>query len=171
MVDLYFQDEARFGQQGKTTRMWAEKGTRPRAIKQLQFINAFIFGAVCPSKGLAVSIIVPYIGIVAMEAHLKEISKQVPPGRHAVIIVDRAAWHMGKNLNIPKNISLLPLPPYSPELNACEQVWQYLREHYLSNRSFNGYDDIENAVGKAWNKFVSLPERITKLCSRSWFTC
>jgi DDE superfamily endonuclease len=171
MVDLWVQDEARFGQQGKTSRMWCEKGTRPRAIKQLQFINAYIFGAVCPSKGLAAAIIVPYIGIVAMQAHLNEISKKVPLGRHAVIIVDRAAWHMGKNLDIPKNISLLPQPPYSPELNSCEQIWQYLRDHYLSNRSFDGYEDILNAVAKAWNKFVSLPERITSLCSRSWMVC
>jgi len=171
MVDIWVQDEARIGQQGKTTRMWCKKGSRPRAIKQLQFTNTYIFGAVCPSKGLAAAIIVPYIGTVAMQEHLNEISKQVPPGRHAVILVDRAAWHMGKKLKIPKNISLLPQPPYSPELNSCEQIWQFLRNHYLSNRCFDGYDDIVDACVEAWNNFVALPGKIKSLCSRSWMKC
>lgn len=171
MVDIWFQDEARVGQQGRTTRVWAIKGTRPRAVKQLQFISTYIFGAVCPSKGLSAALIMPYVGVITMEKHLEEISKNVSPGRHAVVIVDQASWHMAKSLNIPKNISLLPLPAYSPELNPCEQIWQFLRDRYLSNRCFNGYDDIVEACVYAWNQFISLPGKIKSMCSRSWATC
>jgi len=106
-----------------------------------------------------------------MQKHLEEISRHIPPKRHAVILVDRAAWHTAKKLSIPKNISLLPQPPYSPELNSCEQIWQFLREHYLSNRCFDGYDDIVDACAEAWNKFISLPGKIKSLCSRNWMTC
>ena len=171
MVDLWVQDESRVGQQGSTTRIWGKKGSRPRAIKQGQFTYAYIFGAACPEKNLAVGIIVPYVNTITMEKHLEEISKHVPPGRHAVILVDRAAWHTAKKLNIPENISLLPQPPYSPELNSCEQIWQYLKEHYLANRCFDGYEDIVDACVDAWNNFVSIPGKIKSLCSRSWMTC
>jgi len=171
MVDIWFQDEARVGQQGRTTRIWATKGTRPRAFKQLQFTNTYIFGAVCPSKNLSAALIMPYVGTVSMEKHLEEISKKVAPGRYAIVIIDQASWHMTKDLKIPKNISLLPLPPYSPELNPCEQIWQFLRDRYLSNRCFNGYDDIVDACTYAWNQFISLPDKIKTMCSRSWATC
>jgi len=120
---------------------------------------------------LAVGIIVPYIGTAIMEKHLGEISKHVPLGRHAVILVDRASWHVAKKLNTPENISLLPQPPYSPELNSCEQIWQYLKEHDLANRCFDGYDDIVDACTDAWNRLVSVPGKIKSLCSRSWMTC
>jgi len=85
------------------------------------------------------SLIMPYVGIISMEKHLEEISKNVPFGRYAIVVIDQASWHMAKALSVPENISLLPLPPYSPELNPCEQIWQFLRERYLSNRYFKGY--------------------------------
>lgn len=170
-IDVWFQDEARVGQQGTTSRMWGPKGYRPTAKKQLQYINTFIFGAVCPKNGSNASIIVPYVGAITMQEHLKEISRQVPKGRHAVVVLDQAAWHTSKKLKIPKNISLLSLPPYSPELNPCEQIWQHLRKHYLSNRCFKNYDCIVNACVHAWNKFTRMPGKITSLCSRSWAIC
>jgi len=171
MVDIWFQDEARVGQQGRTTRIWAIKGTRPRAVKQLQFTNTYIFGAVCPSKNLSAALIMPYVGVITMEKHLEEISKNVPPGRYAVVVIDQASWHMAETLSVPGNISLLPLPPYSPELNPCEQVWQFLRRRYLSNRCFDGYDDIVEACVCAWNQFTFLPGKIKSLCSRGWAAC
>ena len=171
MVELWVQDESRVGQQGSITRMWGEKGSRPRAIKQGQFIYAYIFGAASPEKDVAVSIIMPYVNTIAMEKHLGEISKHVSPGKHAVMLVDRASWHMAKELNIPENISLLPQPPYSPELNSCEQIWQYLKAHYLANRCFDGYEDIVDACVNAWNSLVSIPGKIKRLCSRGWMTC
>ena len=93
-VDVWFQDEARFGQQNTTTRLWAEKGTRPRAVKQQQFEYAYFFGAVCPATGDTEALIAPIMNMDVMEKHLSLISKKVPKGRHAVIVVDGAAWHL-----------------------------------------------------------------------------
>jgi len=167
-VDVWFQDEMRVGQQGTTTRMWSKKGTRPIAIKQLQFTNAFVYGAVCPNQNTASSIIMPFVGTEAMQIHVNEISKKVPAGRHAIVVFDQAAWHTTKKLIQPKNVSFLPLPPYSPELNPVEQVWQFLRQHYLSNRVFDGYEDIISACVDAWNNFLDIPNKVNELCSRSW---
>ena len=90
-VDVWFQDEARFGQQNTTTRLWAEKGTRPRAVKQQQFEYAYLFGAVCPATDDTKALIAPCMNIDIMEIHLALISKKVPEGRHAVIVVGSAA--------------------------------------------------------------------------------
>ncbi len=96
-MDIWFQDEARIGQQGSTTRLWAKKGTRPRAVKQRQFISTYIYGAVCPSLKLAVGLILPKANSECMILHIDEISKAVPKGRHALVIVDGAAWHGSKH--------------------------------------------------------------------------
>ena len=169
-VDIWIQDECRVGQQGTTTRMWAEKGSRPRAIKQLQFTNTYIFGAVCAAQNQHSAVIVPYSNTAAMQEHLNAIAKVVSKGRHAVIVLDRASWHTTKKLNVPENLSLLPLPPYSPELNPVEQIWQLLRDRFLANRCFDGYEDIVDACVHAWNSFTQLPGKIEKLCSRAWMT-
>jgi len=121
-VDVWFQDEARFGQQNTTTRLWAEKGTRPRAVKQQQFEYAYLFGAVCPSTGATEALIAPYMDMEIMKEHLKLISKRTPSDRHAVIIADGAAWHQEYLADQFENITIIKLPPYSPELNPIEQV-------------------------------------------------
>jgi transposase len=84
----------------------------------------------------------PWCDTEAMQAHLLEISAAVAPGAHAVLLLDRAGWHLSGKLAVPGNITLLPLPPRCPELNPVENVWQFLRENWLSNRVFRGYDDI-----------------------------
>lgn len=103
-----------------------------------------------------------------MQEHLKEISAHIPKGRHAVIVLDQAAWHTTKKLRIFDNLSLLPLPPASPELNPVEQVWQQLRDNCLANRCYNGYEAIVEACCDAWNWFVDTPNRIRQLCTRKW---
>ncbi|MCA9508811.1 MAG: IS630 family transposase [Myxococcales bacterium] len=167
-VEIWFQDEARVGQQGSITRMWAEKGTRPRALRQLQYDYAYIFGAVCPARDVAVGLVVPDIGTDGMIAHLNEISKSIPTGKIAVIVLDRASWHTTKKLNIFSNIKLLSLPPASPELNPVEQLWQQLRNNSLANRAFKDYSDIESSCCDAWNEYVDRKGAITSLCSRDW---
>jgi hypothetical protein len=92
-------------------------------IRQQQFENAYIFGAVCPMRDRAVGLIMPTIGKDCMQQHLDEIATQIAPGNHGVIIFDRAAWHTTRKLHLPKNISLLPLPPASPELNPTEHKY------------------------------------------------
>ena len=167
-IDIWFQDEARVGQRGTVTRIWAKKGTRPRLTRQQQFEYAYIFGAVCPRTGQAAGLVLPYANTYGMKLHLEEISKEIPKGRHGILILDQAAWHTTKRLNTPKNITLLPLPPASPELNPVEQIWQVLRDHHLANRCFENYDAIVDASCNAWNWFVNLPNRVTQLCSRKW---
>ncbi len=104
-----------------------------------------------------------------MNLHLAEISAAVTPGAHAVLILDGAGWHQsGGRLRVPGNITLLHLPPYSPELNPVENVWAYLRGNALSNRVFDTHDDIVDACCSAWNRLTAQPERITSIGTRKW---
>jgi len=98
MVDVWYQDESRIGQQGSLTRMWAEKGTRPRVVRQQQFNYTYIFGAVCPARDEAVGLVMPYTNTDTMQIHLEYISAKIPNGRHCVLIMDQAGWHTTKKL-------------------------------------------------------------------------
>jgi transposase len=113
--------------------------------------------------------VLPHVNIAAMNLHLAEISFQVALGAHAVITLDGAGWHRpGGDLVVPENISLLPLPPYSPELNPVENIWQYLRQNYLANRVFDTYDDILDACCDAWNALAGMPDTIRSIATREW---
>ncbi len=122
-LEIWFQDEARVGQQGTLTRIWAERGTRPRAPRDTRYIWSYIFCAVCPERAEAAALIMPHADTQAMSAHLAEIAKTVASGAHALLILDGAGWHGSAELEVPDNITLLKLPPYSPELNPMENVW------------------------------------------------
>ncbi|EPN7235564.1 transposase [Vibrio vulnificus] len=87
-VDVWFQDEARFGQQNTTTRLWAERGSRPRVVKQQQFEYAYLFGSVCPARGIGEAMVVPWVNKNIMVEHLKQLSAVTEKGRHAVVIMD-----------------------------------------------------------------------------------
>ncbi len=115
-------DEARVGQQGTLTRVWAPRGTRPRAVTA---------------------------------------------GAHVVLVLDQAGWHSSPKLCVPENISLLPLPPYAPELNPVEQVWAYLA-NFLGHRVWNSYNAVVGACCDAWNKLMSTPERLASITRRTW---
>ncbi len=103
-----------------------------------------------------------------MNLHLAEIAQAVAPGAHAVLLVDQAGWHMTPKLAVPANISIIPLPAKSPELNPQENVWQFMRDNWLSNRIFTSYADIVDHCCYAWNKLVEEPWRIMSLGMRSW---
>jgi hypothetical protein len=168
-VELWWQDEARVGQQGSLTYVWAEKGTRPRAPRDQRYKSTYIFGAVCPTRGVGAGLILPHVNSFAMNLHLKEISTQVSPGAHAVVTLDGAGWHQqGGKLKVPDNITLLPLPPYSPELNPQENIWQFLRQNYLANRVYETYTALVDACCEAWNALIATPGRITSIASREW---
>ncbi len=167
-IELWWQDEARVGQKNKITRRWARKGTRPRAPHDPRTKWAYIFGAICPKKGKGAGLVMPWCDISAMAAHLAEISKAVDPGAHAVVIVDQAGWHMSPKLTIPDNITLLPLPSRSPELNPVENIWQFMRDNWLSNRIFQSYADIVALCCEAWNKLIERPWKITSIGMREW---
>ena len=103
-----------------------------------------------------------------MQLHLNEISKQVDTKAHAVVLMDRAGWHSTGKLKIPKNLTIILLPPKSPELNPVENIWQYLRANYLSNRVFENYEAIVEAACEAWNKLVAVPNTIRSIGMRDW---
>jgi transposase len=167
-VDIWFQDEMRIGQRGTQTRLWARKATRPRVVRQQPSDSAYIFGAFCPARDSAAGVVLPYANTEAMGHQLQAISDAVPAGRHAVVVLDRAGWHTTPNLLRLANVSLLPLPTGSPELNPAEQVWQQLRDRHLANRCFESYDQIVEACCDAWNTFTAIPGAIRSLCSRPW---
>jgi transposase len=156
------------GQKNKITRRWARRGTRPSAPHDQRTQSAYIFGAICPAEGKGAGLVMPRCDTPAMTAHLAEISAAVAPGAHAVVILDQAGWHMSKALVVPDNITLLPLPPRSPELNPVENVWQYLRENWLSNRVFRGYEDILALCCDAWNRLTDRPWKIMSIGLRDW---
>ena len=111
----------------------------------------------------------PAVNSEAMAEHLREISAQVAPGAHAVLVLDGAGWHQpGERLPVPDNISLLPLPPYAPELNPVENLWQFLRSNFLSHQIWDTYDDILAACRDAWNNLMQAPESIASLTQRDW---
>ncbi len=149
--------------------MWAETGSRPRALKDLGYEWAYLFGAVCARRGMGVALVLPYANASGMTLHLAEVSRQVAAGAHAVLVCDGAGWHKtGGRLRVPGNITLLHLPPYSPELNPVETVWEYLRANKLSNSVFDTYDIIVDRCCAAWNWLTETPDRIRSIAAATW---
>lgn len=110
----------------------------------------------------------PYADTEAMQAFLDQFSETIAQDEHAVMILDQAGWHGSKRLAVPSNITLLPLPSYSPELNPVERVWLYLKERFLSHRLLDDYDAIVTAACQAWNRLLAETGRIKTLCSYPW---
>ena len=167
-IEIWWQDEARVGQKTKITRRWAKRGTRPRALKDQRTKSAWIFGAICPARGVGAALVLPRCNTQAMQWHLDEISIHVRPGAHAILIVDQAGWHITKKLHIPPNITMLPLPPRSPELNPVENIWQFMRDNWISNRIFKSNADILDHCCFAWNQLINQPWRIMSIGLREW---
>jgi DDE superfamily endonuclease len=167
-LEVWFQDEMRVGQKNGLVYQWAWKGTRPRQPKDQRYANAYLLGAVCPERNTGAALIMPHLNTEAMQKHLEEISQTVVAGGHALILLDQAAWHTTNKLEVPANMTLIMLPPACPELNAAENIWQYLRQTYLSNRVFEGYQDILDACQHAWRKLLAEPGRIASIATRQW---
>ena len=110
----------------------------------------------------------PIANTEAMQHHLDEISRHVAEDAHGVILMDRAGWHTTPKLDLPQNLTIILLPSRSPELNPVENIWQYIRQNWLSNRVFDGYDAILDAGCEAWNKLLSQPNTITSIGMREW---
>lgn len=167
-VEIWFTDEARVGQQGTITRVWAKRGSRPRAARDRRYQWAYLFGAICPERRTGAAIIMPDVNIAAMNEHLAQISRHVSVGAIALLVLDGAPWHTSPRLKLPDNIALLPLPPYAPELNPVENVWAFLRANFLSHQVWETYDAILDACQNAWNTFMQMPARIASITSRAW---
>src|SRR6516164_11332359 len=167
-VEVWFQDEMRVGQKNKLTYRWARTGSRPRAAHDQRTQSTYLFGAVCPELGTGAALVLPFCNSEAMQLHLNEIATKVGPGAHAIVILDQAGWHGAKELKVPHNISLMPLPPRSPELNSQENIWQFMRQNWLSNRVFKSYDDIVDHCCYAWNTLIAQPWKIMSIGLREW---
>jgi hypothetical protein len=113
-----------------------------RAPRDQRTASTYIFGAVCPNQGKGAALILPACNSEAMNLHLAEIAKAVAPDAHAILLVDQAGWHLSRRLVVPANITIIALPPKCPELNPVENVWQFMRDNWLSNRVFKSYDDL-----------------------------
>jgi transposase len=162
---VFFQDEARFGQQGTLTRVWAPTGSRPRAVRQTQYDYLWVLGAVCPETGQAEGLLSPRLNTDVVNIFLQQFSKTVAENEHAVIVWDGAGFHRAAQLVVPANISLIELPPYSPELNPIENLWHYLKSHYWSNRTYHDYDHLLDAAQHAWQTACLLPELMKTVCN------
>jgi len=167
-LEIWFADEARIGQKNKITRRWARRGSRPSAPHDQRTASTYIFGAVCPKQGKGAALVLPSCNTEAMSLHLAEIATEVAPGAHAVLLLDQAGWHLSNRLVVPPNITLLPLPPKCPELNPVENIWQFMRDNWLSNRIFSSYEALLSLCCEAWNKLIDQPWKIMSIAMRDW---
>jgi transposase len=157
-------DEARVGQKGRLCHRWWTRGRRPPGRCDGRFESAYIFAAVEPATGADVALVLPEATTASMGLFLAELAARLPADEHAALVLDGAGWHVARDLVVPANVTLVPLPPYSPELNPVERVWLYLRERFLSLRVFADY----RAIVDAWNRLVAEPGRLRSLCDQPW---
>lgn len=165
-VSVWFQDEARFGQQGTLSTVWAETGSRPTRVRQTEYAWVYLFAAVDPLSGRDSALLSPNADTRYMNEHLRFIAQAAAADEHIVLVLDGAGWHTSKALQVPPNLTLLPLPPYSPELNPAERPWRTLRQDDLSNRVYADYDQLFDAVKAAWLKLT--PERLMAIMATDW---
>ena len=162
---VYFQDESRFGQQGTTTNVWAQRGSRPTAIRQTDYQYLWVLAAVCPETGHAEGLLSPQLNTKIVNTFLELFSRTIPQDEHVVMVWDGAGFHTGRSLIVPGNITLVQLPPYSPELNPIENLWHYLKSHFWSNRAYADYDALEEAAMHAWRIALLDEELVTTVCA------
>ena len=144
-VRLMFQDEARFGRINDPRRCWAPPGVRPEVGMQIVREYTYAFGAVSPHDGVMVSLILPVVTAEAMSIFLAEVAQRHPEDS-ILMVLDGAGWHRASTLVVPENMRLLPLPPYSPQLNPTEHIWDEVREKWFANTVFDALDGVEDRL-------------------------
>ena len=162
-----FEDEARFGRISDPRRCWAPAGIRPEVNTQLVREYEYAFAAVCPHDGTLETLVLPSVNAEAMGVFLAEVSQ-----RHAdefiLMVLDGAGWHRAKRLQIPSNMRLIPLPPWSPQLNPVEHLWDEVREKWFANRVFNSMDALEDQLVAALTILEADPQRVASLTGFEW---
>jgi DDE superfamily endonuclease len=123
---------------------------------------------VCPERDTGEALVTSHISTEAMSCFLAELATTIPAGTHAAVVMDQAGWHVAGRLEVPTNITLVPLPPYSPQLNAIERLWRYLKDSYLSNRVFTDLAAVIDACCEAWNAVIAETGRVRSICSETW---
>jgi len=162
-----FQDEARFGQISDCRRCWCPRPVRPLVRKMFSRQYTYVFGAVSPLDGQFDTLILPRADTACMQLFLDEVAQ-----RHAadniIMVLDGAGWHASSTLVVPPNMRLLFLPPYSPELNPVEHLWDELREKYFHNRVFPSLEDVEQHLCESLSDFERKTDRIHSICAWPW---
>lgn len=168
-IELWVQDETRVGQKAKVGRRWAGKGSSPRVLVHGGFKSVWLFGAFCPERDIGVAILVESVSAEAMNAHPAAISQAVLPGHHAAVLIDNAGFHAkAKKLVVPANLTLVPIPAHSPELNPGEEVWHFLKAGPLLHQVYRSVEEIMDKCCAAWRSLIDAPGRIRSLCSYPW---
>ena len=145
---LMFLDEARLGRINDPRRCWAPKGFRPEAGMQIVREYTYAFGAVSPQDGALDSLVLPVVTAEAMSIFLEEVARRHPE-ELILMFLDGAGWHRANNLAVPENMRLEALPPYSPQLNPVEHIWDEIREKWFANEVFNSLDAVEDRLVEA----------------------
>ncbi len=142
---LMLQDEGRFGRISTPQRCWAPRGIRPYVPSQIVREYTYAYVAVSPHDGTMDSLILPQVSEQAMSIFLREVSNR-HPDEFILMVMDGAGWHRAKALSVPANMALFFLPPYSPELNPVEHIWEHIRENGFRNKAFNSIEAVEDQL-------------------------
>jgi len=162
-----FQDEARFGRIAQSKRCWCPKPIRPVCPTMVCQEYTYAYGAVSIADGQWGSLILPKANTVCMQIFLEEIASRYLDDR-IVMVLDGAGWHRGSDLVVPKNMKLLRLPPYSPELNPVENIWEELREKGFDNKVFDSLDALEEQLLLGLKHLEDHPEITKSIAGWSW---
>jgi hypothetical protein len=162
-----FQDEARFGRISEARYCWCKRPQRPMVKRMVTQQYVYAYGAVSPQDGKLDSVILPYVNTNCMQIFLDEIAGRYPQD-NIIMILDGAGWHKGGELQVPGNVRLLFLPPYSPELNPHENLWHEIREKYFHNRVFSSLIDLERHLESALYAFETKPDQVKSLTGWDW---
>ena len=161
----FFFDESRFGTRSNIGHGWFKKGERSAVKIKLGFENFYIYSAIDPISGQNFSLKLPYVNTMCLNLFLAEMSKELGESE-ALIIMDGAGWHKSKDLEIPKNITIKYLPPYSPELNPVERIWLYIKQNTIKNKIYEDLSALEDVVCD-FIKNLSL-EQIKNICNYNY---
>ena len=166
-IKLMFQDEARFGRISSVRRCWAPRPLRPlcRAMQTREYTYAY--GAVDVVSGQLESLILPQVNTDCMQMFLDEVSQR-HPDRRIIMVLDGASWHTAVHLKPPANMQLLRLPPYAPELNPVEHIWDELREKSFHNKAFDSMGAVENQLQTALVTLENDPSRVRSIVAWDW---
>lgn len=162
-----FQDEARFGRLSDPRRCWAPRGIRPQVSAQLVREFTYAFAAVSPHDGGLDTLVLPEVTAQTMSLFLAEVASR-HPADFILMFLDQAGWHKARALVVPANMRLEWLPPYSPECNPVEHLWDEIREKWFANRLFRHFDGVEDTLVSALRTLEQETERVASITGFNW---
>ena len=160
---LMFQDEGRFGRLSRPARCWAPKGIRPIVRNRLVREYTYAFAAISPGDGVMDSLILPWVNAETMSLFLRIVADR-HPDEFILMVLDGAGWHIARDLVVPPNMKLVFLPPYSPELNPVEHLWDHLRENYFANHLFSSMKTVTDELSHSLRETELRPDMLRSLC-------